>query len=1190
MPTLKELYEEDDHRRTSFDVWVGNVRLSDVLDIEWQFEFGAVATAAVTVPRAALPASVDFNSVVRIYVGFDGVNAIQFTGKVDSPVYGTDSVRIECVGRSWLLDVVYKRTINVTFVGLANTIVQNLLAQAGIADYVAALPAWTVGSVVPQTLEFQTYGEAIMKVAEVDGSPWYELPSGQVRVEQRDPLPAPTAFREYFSGVLTGVAESQPVGITNAAARPRILQATLRTVLREVCNSITIRGAAVDTVGPEGETNTDVIETSCDGPSPWIPIPPEFRDFTFNNELIDTAAKAGAVCSRYYALKNRLEQRLSLTVDGDPQLFLGATVLVEDPSYTGVTGRWFVYGYSSRLDSGGFSTTLDLRGGGPAAGGSPAIDPFACFVWNNEKVEPGGDSDQPAAKFQQVVPAGTPGGPAGGGLAVIVTFDGRCSTDVDGSIASYAWSDDQGGAGTGPVWQQVYDPAVISSVVVTLIVTDNDGRTDDVIKTVNIKADATTPPDPTVNDYASGGGELLIPTIYCAAGNTAMCSVDGGVSWTDLTPAAAGASGLFISVSGALLLDFSRVAVFGTTAGELVRTTDACATGAVVYTVPGGPRVEFVWKDVDLLLIWWASTVDGRIYRSADDGVTWSLYHNFGDGYPVYRLATPNAGPYRGWLFAYGGNTAVPSSLIRYDAGKTGAWTSVPIGGLLAAAISLAGAGYSVQEAASAESDDLAIIFTAGVSPVHWYNPNFQDGEGWVAAIGLAAGAGEALAPGYMGAGDLLAVIASLTTYSASDGETFVAGANPTPSQVNHLFWETGQFGVYIGAAAGGIVKTVDHGETWGYIRPLGVVTWPAGAVGYMISFEAEPLQPATADLYVVSDLTYERLTVGDAWEVKDGAAPNVASGLIRYISNGLMFHLERRVCSPGAGQGLYRSIDYGESWAEVAPPSADHGCVWYDVAPGGRLWAVWWNNSNNHAEVWRSDDDGDNWTLSYDRGSAFRWIANVHVDPGNENNLVLGVDDAIGQAAPCVVSTDGGATWTLKTPLGGAMAACDTRVWWGLGGRLICQLVGVFFGGVNIITSDDYGDSWTLRLTVGHNDADVGEIVRAGGASAPNYFSYGHNDVGVSEHLHRSQDNGETWESLNLPAGPDWTSETIQALAYDILTDRLYLLSSGATYTTEVWYLEAATAVAVGSESWVELPSTGLTPSILGCMTLIVS
>lgn len=79
------------------------------------------------------------------------------------------------------------------------------------------------------------------------------------------------------------------------------------------------------------------------------------------------------------------------------------------------------------------------------------------------------------------------------------------------------------------------------------------------------------------------------------------------------------------------------------------------------------------------------------------------------------------------------------------------------------------------------------------------------------------------------------------STYYTPDDENFdTVGA--TPTQANHIVWQ-GLPGVYLAATNNGLMKTVDGGLTWGYLRPNIDFDndWPAGAFGRQVSFSVGP-------------------------------------------------------------------------------------------------------------------------------------------------------------------------------------------------------------------------------------------------------------------------------------------------------------------------------------------------------------
>lgn len=667
VPTLLELIEEYEAKKLVCRIIIGGAILPKWSSLSYSFAIGQVPTATITVPsRSVLPNAVSEEASVEIWLGFSkgaiSLDQMVFGGAVvDSVSNNANEVIIECVmSGPRKLTYGYNRRINYDFTAVAaETAVIDLMQLAGVANYYVDLAPWIIGTAVPQEIQFSSYGEAINKIAEVDGSPWYALPTGQVRVELRDPLPSPTARRVYFSGILTGPLSTNPTAITNSDAKPRIADIQRRKFRSEVANFIEVDGAVVVSFGPNGEQNSNQIVEQVDGASgqfpngaPWIPTPPLFQDFTLSNELIDTNAKAFEVGERYFDLKNRLIEKTPLTVPADPDIFLGETVQIVDPNYTGVNSFYFVEAYTTTIDDNSALTEMSLVGG-PEAGTTGFASPFAEFHWkytalhqiigggweNWDDLDLGPGADE-AAKLCEDVPEGTGSEEQGGNFiagedkrTVIIGLDGTASQDFDGFIVDWEWTYldalDQPRTLHGPRITLVFDPDVTSSVEMTLTVTDNSGRTSSITKTIYTSADYLQIPgesDSTTNDTDNGGGVAAGPCTgdsidedtppphddgtaasggcngmglgyYIAAGAYAMGTVDNR-TWNDLLPADVGAVGQFISVASSINFRTRRsIGIFGTDTGEVVVTDDVCETGITTFRIPGSPRIECILID-----------------------------------------------------------------------------------------------------------------------------------------------------------------------------------------------------------------------------------------------------------------------------------------------------------------------------------------------------------------------------------------------------------------------------------------------------------------------------------------------------------------------------------------------------------------------------------------------------------------
>jgi len=112
-------------------------------------------------------------------------------------------------------------------------------------------------------------------------------------------------------------------------------------------------------------------------------------------------------------------------------------------------------------------------------------------------------------------PTANPSGPYSGMVNTTVAFDGTGSTDLDGTISSYAWDFGDGSTGTGSTPTHTY--VAESTYNVALTVTDDGGLTDTAMTTAAIGT--TTNQPPVANANGPYAGTVGLPVTFDSTGS-----------------------------------------------------------------------------------------------------------------------------------------------------------------------------------------------------------------------------------------------------------------------------------------------------------------------------------------------------------------------------------------------------------------------------------------------------------------------------------------------------------------------------------------------------------------------------------------------------------------------------------------------------------------------------------------------
>jgi len=216
---------------------------------------------------------------------------------------------------------------------------------------------------------------------------------------------------------------------------------------------------------------------------------------------------------------------------------------------------------------------------------------------------------------------------------------------------------------------------------------------------------------------------------------------------------------------------------------------------------------------------------------------------------------------------------------------------------------------------------------------------------------------------------------------------------------------------------------------------------------------------------------------------------------------------------SSGGGGAMFRSTNGGASWSTVA--SLD-GKLVHDIAfaSDGTAYA------GTIDGVWKSVNGGATFTAQNLGIGLNDQVFEVDVDPNDPLKVWIGVADAIGnQAVNVMVSTNGGATWTNRTPPLAQPTSCSAIAIDPTNSQRIFAGFRGFGGGGQVWVSTNGGLNWVNRSS-GLPGTPINDLVHdgttvfvAGGQlfGSQNFGLYS----SVNDGLNWSQRHDGTWTNL---------------------------------------------------------------------------
>ncbi len=829
--------------------------------------------------------------------------------------------------------------------------------------------------------------------------------------------------------------------------------------IQQLYNRVTVTGLA-------GE---DIVAT-VRGDSPYVD-----RDYTtsLSSELIQAQDHAVAVAQARHKEVNRIPDVLTVRLPGRPDVQPGETCRLKQPELgiTAWTNYWIRHVHGASGD-GGWWLDVTVEGGTGAEGYLEPLPPEAVFDVSitRETVEVSGVQTN---------------------LYTVVCTD--LSYDPDGTIASYAWSNNKNAdVGTGETYSTAFTEAEASNATlpsITLTVTDGDGLTSTFTRELDVTIES-----------------VVLRQLYSAATARAEATPSGGETWYTHTPASgaiqstpdrAGEDHSYFGNGAALEYTGDQLATAPSavhTFASTINTISVCETNASRVSVGLESGAVYATDDAhNLAAAVWAklATFEAPVRWLTENPYSPGLY-GVASGSGFYLLYG-STGTAVGW-FAFGAN-----DIARKHIGSP-----------------FANYGCATLDAGSTElspvkrEDGVAITFPEVVPPVRdvWalaHHP--KDDVLWAADDDLAGNARVWRKP------------AGLTAF---EYVTSIAGAGFP----RHLKSDADHPGIVYLNCDDGLYKSFDFVEHWYRMRDYSAV----GVAGVQLGFGAASWIPdilATGkEVYVAGTDASGYPVFAYSLNLWEGTPVFVASNTGLPAAALGSVSLER---APDGGVYLKAgtTIYYnaaptgGGSWSVVmgssviasvtgiSAGSIRMGLPGTSAAAGDGFIAVntevynygsyylehsnWVFHSHDHGTTWTGVDTGQS-------GGVYSYYLPHNVAVGRTDGDVLyAFSDRLGEQW-VEASTDGGHTFSRRLPgMGGGFIALQPE-------SNPSDLIGVAAGARSI-------DGW---VSASANGAQEHTVFAPSGGAAVSWSTAGNS-------LYRSDDYGVTWQLGFSDGSPVW-------------------------------------------------------------------
>ena len=282
---------------------------------------------------------------------------------------------------------------------------------------------------------------------------------------------------------------------------------------------------------------------------------------------------------------------------------------------------------------------------------------------------------------------------------------------------------------------------------------------------------------------------------------------------------------------------------------------------------------------------------------------------------------------------------------------------------------------------------------------------------------------------------------------------------------------------IFVSSAEGGVFRSTDNGQSWTDINPNGIT-----ALTYVKAMETALWLSVSSD----PAFAFTSGDRGDTWNLVFSPTGSSFQSVVEH--NQYLY-----VTTNDDGDGIARSSDYGQTWETL---SINNGAVAPKrlVSFGDAIYAGDWNTG----QIWRTADDGQNWTATGANG--FPWGASV---TGNDDYVFISGDAVY---SGIFRSNNNGETFTFLDDKG---------------------YIEVYDNFILQKWFDSVTEKWVTRRS--YNNGDSWELVTNKFFGGNTYFLVEANNrlyaLSGGQH-YQSIDEGATWISISSPPVSDLRSD----------------------------------------------------------------